>query len=92
MRDLVEEGFKFIITSASAYGFPLELVGKEITRDDVEMIIEAARKYGFNPAFEGGEAETFVIDAPLFKRRLKVVGKLINLGEFERRFIIENIL
>jgi len=92
LRELLEEGFRFIITSASAYGFPLDLVGKEVTKDDVERIIEASRKYGFNPAFEGGEAETFVVDAPFFKRKLKVKGRIIHLGEFERRFLIENIL
>jgi ABC transporter with metal-binding/Fe-S-binding domain ATP-binding protein len=92
LRNLIDIGFKFIITSASAYGFPFDLVGKIIERHDIERIIDAARKYGFNPAFEGGEAETFVIYAPLFKRELKVKGKVINRGEFERQFIIEHIL
>ncbi|MEM3226301.1 MAG: diphthine--ammonia ligase, partial [Saccharolobus sp.] len=72
LKELVKEGFKFIITSASAYGFPFELVGKEINENNVETIIKAAIRYGFNPAFEGGEAETFVTYAPLFKRELKV--------------------
>lgn len=67
MRWLVRDGFKFIITSASAYGFPFELLGKIIEAEDVEKIIEASRKFGFNPAFEGGEAETFVTYAPSSK-------------------------
>ncbi|WP_338600336.1 diphthine--ammonia ligase [Sulfolobus tengchongensis] len=91
MRWLVREGFKFIITSASAYGFPFNLLGKEITEEDVEKIITSARKYGFNPAFEGGEAETFVIYAPLFKRQLKVEGELRKISEYEWRYEIKNI-
>ena len=91
MRELVEEGFKFIITSATAYGFPFHLLGKIITREDVEEIIERARKYGFNPAFEGGEAETFVVYAPLFKRELKVEGYKKKISEYEWKFIITRI-
>lgn len=92
MRWLVRDGFKFIITSASAYGFPFELLGKIIEIEDIEKIIEASRKYGFNPAFEGGEAETFVTYAPLFKRELKVIGKLRKLSDYEWRYEIIRIL
>jgi ABC transporter with metal-binding/Fe-S-binding domain ATP-binding protein len=92
LRELVKEGFKFIITSASAYGFPFELVGKIIDEKDIERIIVASEKYGFNPAFEGGEAETFVVYAPLFKRELKVEGYKKKLGEYEWRFILTRIL
>jgi len=91
MRELIRDGFKFIVTSASAYGFPFELVGKVIESQDVENIIKAAEKYGFNPAFEGGEAETFVVYAPLFKRELKVEGEKIKISEYEWRFVITHI-
>ena len=91
MRELIEEGFKYIITSATAYGFPFHLLGKIITMEDVEEIIQKARKYGFNPAFEGGEAETFVVYAPLFKRELKVEGYKKKISEYEWRYIIIHI-
>lgn len=91
MRWLAREGFKFVITSASAYGFPFDLLGKEITTEDVEKIIERARRYGFNPAFEGGEAETFVTYAPLFKTQLKVKGRLRRISEYECRYEITDI-
>ncbi|MFP3217741.1 diphthine--ammonia ligase [Acidianus sp.] len=92
MYELIDEGFEFIITSTSAYGFPHELLGKVIRREDVDIIIRRAREYGFNPAFEGGEAETYVIYAPLFKRRLKVFGEIKRLGEDNWRFLIKRIL
>ncbi|QIJ32936.1 diphthine--ammonia ligase [Metallosphaera hakonensis] len=91
MRELLKEGFEIIITSASAQGFPFELVGKVLKSEDVEKIILNARNFGFNPAFEGGEAETFVINAPLFKRKLIVEGKAVRLGEFEWEYRIEHI-
>ncbi|KKL70694.1 hypothetical protein LCGC14_2102370, partial [marine sediment metagenome] len=32
-----------------------------------------SKKYGFNLSFEGGEAETFVTDCPLFSYPIKIV-------------------
>jgi diphthamide synthase (EF-2-diphthine--ammonia ligase) len=31
-----------------------------------------SQKHGFNLSFEGGEAETFVIDCPLFLQPIKI--------------------
>ena len=75
MRSLIREGFKFIIVTIQAYGIPEKFLGKVLTEDDIEEIIELSKLYGFNPGFEGGEAETLVIDAPLFRYRLEVEGK-----------------
>jgi len=86
LRELVEEGFEFILTSITVWGLPPTLLGKVVTMEDVEKIIELADRYGFNPAFEGGEAETLVVYAPLFKSRIKVEGRRVRLGEYEWRF------
>ncbi|AAY79528.1 diphthine--ammonia ligase [Sulfolobus acidocaldarius] len=91
MYSLVRDGFKFIITSASAYGFPFELVGKVIEMEDIKKIVYAAERYGFNPAFEGGEAETFVVYAPLFSRELKIRGHKERVSEFEWKYVIEDV-
>ncbi len=88
LRMLVRNGFEFIIIKASAYGFPLHLVGKIITEDDVEEIIKRAKLYGFNPAFEGGEAETLVVWAPLYKKRLCVYGERRIISDTEAYYEI----
>jgi diphthamide synthase (EF-2-diphthine--ammonia ligase) len=31
-----------------------------------------SKKYGFNISFEGGEAETLVLDCPIFRKRLEI--------------------
>ena len=80
MRSLVREGFKVMIVSVQAYGLPSWLVGRVLDEDTVERIIELSRRYGFNPAFEGGEAETLVLDAPLFREELSVEGVIERLG------------
>lgn len=66
LQELLESGFKFIITSVTSAGLDQTWLGREITRQDVEQLVKLSTKHGFNLAFEGGEAETFVIDCPLF--------------------------
>lgn len=80
MRHLVASGFTFTLLTVSAEGLPPDLLGAEIGAEEVERIISLSRRYGFNPSFEGGEAETLVLSAPLFKRRLRVEGEVRERG------------
>ncbi|MEM0094333.1 MAG: TIGR00289 family protein [Candidatus Micrarchaeaceae archaeon] len=68
----VARNFDAIITAVSAEGFTESFLGKKIDNEMVAKIKALGRRYGVNAAFEGGEAETFVLDAPLFKRRIIV--------------------
>ncbi len=83
MYELVESGIEAMIVSVSAYGIPLDWLGRVIDRELVDEIVARARRYGFNPAFEGGEAETFVVNAPLFKRRICVEFERVKVSDFE---------
>lgn len=66
LKELLDSKFKFIITSVSSAGLDETWLGREITRNDVEQLERLSAKHGFNLTFEGGEAETFVLDCPLF--------------------------
>ena len=89
MRALVRQGFEFILTRVAAYGLGPEWLGRVITEEDVEEIIRLAERYGFNPAFEGGEAETLVVKAPLYKKRLKVKGEKVYRGHGDWVYVIK---
>ena len=73
MQELLESKFRFIITSVASAGLDQTWLGKEITVQDVEQLAKLSVKYGFNLTFEGGEAETFVIDCPLFCSPIEVI-------------------
>ncbi len=88
---LLREGIEFIIISITSMGIPLDLLGKPITREDVEKLVRLSRKYGFNLSFEGGDAETLVVDAPLFKYRLELTGRKHIVSEYEGYYIVEEI-
>ena len=70
MHNLVDEGFKVIIVSVSADGLTKDLLGKVIDYDLLNKLERLSEKYNFHLAFEGGEAETAVIDAPVFKKKI----------------------
>lgn len=72
MHELVDEGFEVIITSVSAYGLDKTWLGRKITHEAIDELVELNKKYGIHPAFEGGEAETLVLDAPFYDRRIVI--------------------
>lgn len=88
LHQLIDSKFRFIITSVSAEGLDDSWLGKEITTSDVEKIIQLSSKYGFNPSFEGGEAETFVIDCPLFSGKIKIIKSNKEWDGYRGRFEI----
>ncbi len=74
MRELLENRFRFIITSVASDGLDGAWLGREITQDSLPVLESLAKKFGFNQSFEGGEAETFVLDCPLFVAPISVTG------------------
>lgn len=73
LQELLEHKFKFIITSVTSAGLDDTWLGREIILKDVLQLEKLSTKYGFNLTFEGGEAETFVINCPLFKSEIKIL-------------------
>ena len=72
MNDLLDSNFTFIITSVSSDGLDDSWLGKKISKSDIVNLKNLSSKYGFNLNFEGGEAETFVTDCPLFSNPIKI--------------------
>ena len=72
MSKLIESRFRFIIVSVTSSGLDESWLGKEINQSDLLKLENLASKHGFNLTFEGGEAETLVVDCPLFTFPLKI--------------------
>jgi diphthine-ammonia ligase len=72
MNDLLLSGFSIMIVGVSAMGLEKEWLGKIIDCNSLEQLFLLSKKYGFNLTFEGGEAETLVIDCPLYSKKLAV--------------------
>lgn len=88
MNDLLESNFCFIMTTVSSDGLDDQWLGKLISKSDVQKLDNLSDKFGFNLNFEGGEAETFVIDCPLFSNSIKINKSTKNWDGYRGRFEI----
>jgi diphthine-ammonia ligase len=73
LNEILDLEFEVIITGVYAYGFDKEWLGRKIDEKTVEVLMELNRKYGVSLVGEGGEYETLVLDAPFFRKRIKIV-------------------
>jgi len=88
MNDLIESNFHFIMTTVSSDGLDDQWLGKLISKSDMKKLEILSDKFGFNLNFEGGEAETFVIDCPLFSNSIKINKFTKNWDGYRGRFEI----
>jgi diphthine-ammonia ligase len=77
MRQMIDEGFEFILTKISADGLDKSWLNKIISHNDVDELIKLNEKIGINIAFEGGEAESLMINGPMFNKKIKIVDAKI---------------
>ena len=83
LNRLLDYGLEFALISITSMGIPMSLLGKVLSREDVAMLKNLSLKYGFNISFEGGDAETLVLNAPLFKYRVSLRGYTRVISEYE---------
>ncbi|HEY5735272.1 MAG TPA: diphthine--ammonia ligase [Nitrosopumilus sp.] len=88
MNELINSRFYFILTSVSSDGLDDSWLGKIISRSDILSLKNLSDKFGFNLNFEGGEAETFVIDCPLFTNSIKINQSQKHWDGYRGRFEI----
>lgn len=74
LEELIKKGFEVIIVGVFAYPLDEKWLGRKIDKIFIEEMKKMQEKYKINPAGEGGETESFVLNCPLFKRGLKVIG------------------
>lgn len=71
-NQLLDQGFDMIITRVAASGLDKSWLGKSIDRSNYMQLRKLSEKFGFNLTFEGGEAETLVLDSPIYKKKVVV--------------------
>ena len=88
MKELLEENFEYIISSVSSDGLDNSWLGQIIDKSGLEHLKNLQSKFGFNLNFEGGEAETFVINCPLFEKPLFIQDSSTEWDGYRGRFEI----
>jgi diphthine-ammonia ligase len=74
LNNIVDSGFEVIMTGVAALGLDESWLGRALDKDAIRDLARLHAKYGVNPGLEGGEGETFVLDCPLFDRRIEVAS------------------
>ncbi len=72
LMEKVVSSFDTIIVSVSAMGLDESFLCRKIDKKCLEDLKELNRKYKIHLAGEGGEYETLVLDAPLYRRKIVV--------------------
>jgi len=73
LNELVRSDFRVVISGVFAFPLDESFLGRVIDGEMVEKLSEVSERYGFNPAGEGGEMETTVLDAPFFNKRIEIL-------------------
>lgn len=88
MNELLDSEFNFIVTTVSSDGMDDSWLGKTILKSDMVLLENLSKKFGFNLNFEGGEAETFVIQCPLFTNSIEIKQSKKQWDGYRGRFEI----
>ena len=89
LEELVAKGFKVIISGVFAYPLDESWLGKEIDNELIERLSLLGKEFGLSVAGEGGEIETTVLDAPLFKKKIEILDSAIEAKGNSGVFIIK---
>lgn len=71
-KEEIESGFEIVITAVSTAGLDENWLSRKIDLNTIEELKNLSKKFGFNLGFEGGEAETLVLNAPIFKKKIEI--------------------
>ncbi len=73
MKDTIDLGFDVRIIGVYAEGFDESWLGRKLDHKMLEELKKLKEKYKINLVFEGGEAETIVLDGPIFRKKIKII-------------------
>ena len=88
MKELLNENFEYIISTVSSAGLNDSWLGRIIDKNGLDELQKLQKKFRFNLNFEGGEAETFVTNCPLFEKRLLIQDSTTEWDGYRGRFEI----
>ncbi|HLD43475.1 MAG TPA: diphthine--ammonia ligase [Candidatus Nanoarchaeia archaeon] len=71
--EMLEQGYEVMITQVASDGL-MQWLGTIITKANFPQLLEDSKRYGFHSGFEGGYADSFVLDCPLFSKRVELAG------------------
>jgi diphthine-ammonia ligase len=90
-KELLDEGFKVILTKIACEGLDENFIGKVIDDKLFDGIKVRSEKYKFRIDFEGGEAESAVLYMPEFSGEIRINYNVISQGRYNFVLDIKSI-
>ena len=72
LKELLSNKIESIITGVAAEPFDNSWLGRQIDLECINDLVALKASHRINPAGEGGEIESFVINAPLFTKKIVI--------------------
>jgi ABC transporter with metal-binding/Fe-S-binding domain ATP-binding protein len=73
IKEALAAGFDIRMVGVAAGGLDASWLGRKLDHSALEELRNIRRKHRIDIGGEGGEYETFVVDGPIFKKRLEIV-------------------
>lgn len=77
LETLITKQFQVIISGVFAYPLDEKWLGKPLDIQMIAKLVELQGRYGISPSGEGGEIETTVLDAPMFKQKIIITESAV---------------
>ncbi|MDR2700582.1 MAG: diphthine--ammonia ligase [Nitrososphaerota archaeon] len=90
LDELLERNFRVVISGVFAYPLDVSWLGKQLDYDVIERLSVLSEKYGISITGEGGEIETTVLDAPMFKQKIDVINSETIWDRTSGVYVIKN--
>ncbi len=89
LKTLVSKNFCVVISGVFAYPLDEKWLGARIDPLVIARLVQFQGQYGISPSGEGGEIETTVLDAPMFKQKIEIVNYATEARGNSGNFIIK---
>jgi diphthine-ammonia ligase len=89
VENLVKSGFRIILTAVAAKGLDESWLGRELTQREWSRLEQLSKIHGIHLTGEGGEYESFVLDAPNFTKAIEIEKSRKEWDGDSGRMIIE---
>lgn len=90
LNELLDNNFKVMITAVAAEGLDQSWLGRILDKKAIEDLKKLNKRCGLHMAFEGGEAETLVLDCPLFSKEMVVKKASLEWDGIRGTYTIES--
>ena len=89
LKEFISSGFKAKVVGVAAQGLDATMLGRTLDEDLLSMLLNLRDEYGISIYGEGGEYETFVVDGPIFKKKIVVDKSNVVWDGVRGEYIIE---